>query len=266
MTSLKLNDLNNKKMESTNETVFESEKYDPLQTIQSTTACTDVSALRRVLLAYALRNPAIGYCQSMNFITALLLYHLTEENAFWVLASLLEDILPSDYYSSSMVGARVDQQVFLSCIQWKLPRLHEHLKNMNTVLEPVCYPWFLCLYVNTLPIYTVCRIWDCLFHEGNIVLFKVALGMLKCKEEKLLQCNNMMSIYMLLRSDNTANENYVLEQSTATDSATSVHSFLLFESFEIIKSVPRKRLLTYSRTHARTHCKAHYYYFLGLII
>ena len=204
--------------------------------------CNEISALRRVLLAYAIRNPEIGYCQSMNFIAALLLYHLSEENTFWVLASLLEDILPRDYYSSSMVGARVDQQVFQSCIQWKMPRLHEHLQNMNTVLEPVCYPWFLCLYVNILPVYTVCRIWDCLFHEGNVILFKVALGMLKCKEEKILQCTNTMSIYMLLRSDNTANENYELEQSAPGSSETySVHSLLLFESFSIIKSVPRNR-------------------------
>ena len=47
-------------------------------------------SLRKVLLAYAVRNSAIGYCQSMNYICALLLFHLEEERAFWVLAALIE--------------------------------------------------------------------------------------------------------------------------------------------------------------------------------
>ena len=56
--------------------------------------------LRNILTAYTKRNPTVGYCQGMNFVAGRLLQVIEdEEEAFWVLASLIETILPLDYYS-----------------------------------------------------------------------------------------------------------------------------------------------------------------------
>ena len=51
------------------------------------------AALGRVLVAFSVHKPKIGYCQSMNYIAALLLVILekNEENVFWVLVSLIDD-------------------------------------------------------------------------------------------------------------------------------------------------------------------------------
>ena len=57
--------------------------------------------LRRVLYAYASRNPVLGYCQSMNFLAAFFLVHMgaDEQTVFWLLAACVERIAP-DYYVS----------------------------------------------------------------------------------------------------------------------------------------------------------------------
>ena len=48
--------------------------------------------LRAVLLAFAQRNPAVGYCQGLNFIAAMLLHVFrgAEEEAFWGLVVIVE--------------------------------------------------------------------------------------------------------------------------------------------------------------------------------
>jgi hypothetical protein len=45
----------------------------------------------------------------------------------------MEEILPADYYTKSLVDCRVDQQVLSQYIKKKLPKVHEHLKNTGTV-------------------------------------------------------------------------------------------------------------------------------------
>lgn len=100
-----------------------------------------VAKLRRVLIAYSWRDPAIGYCQGMNLLAALLLLvYPDEEDAFWMLASVLERTLPSDYYSSQLLVSQADQRVLKDLIQLALPdvslyRIHGLL--ILTALTPI---------------------------------------------------------------------------------------------------------------------------------
>lgn len=84
-----------------------------------------LASLRRVLSAVALKFPSIGYCQSMNFIAGALLLFMEEESSFWLMCNIIEDFLPSDYYTKTMVGTYNDQFVLSHLIKLTLPELHQ---------------------------------------------------------------------------------------------------------------------------------------------
>ena len=94
--------------------------------------------------------------------------------------------MPADYYSKSMIGCHVDQYVFSELIEEKLPKIHRHLERAQLQLPLITLQWFLCLFVNTLPTESALRVWDMFFNEGDKVLFRIAIGLLKMHEAKLL--------------------------------------------------------------------------------
>jgi len=160
-----------------------------------------VGALRRVLVSYSWRNPAIGYAQSMNIVAAVMLLHLKEEDAFWLLATVCEEILP-DYYSRTLVGVQIDQRVFLHLVGMSLPALAQHFRDLDLDLATITTPWFLCLYQSVLPPKAAVRVLDGVFLKGAAFLLSLGLAILKGCEKELLGCQNdegvVLSLYSFL--------------------------------------------------------------------
>ncbi|GAA6021018.1 hypothetical protein JCM11491_005966 [Sporobolomyces phaffii] len=160
-----------------------------------------VAKLRNVLVAYSRRNPKIGYCQGMNNLVAtLLLTHPAEEDAFWVLVCIVENILPSDYYTSHLLVSRADQQVLSDLVSRILPSIAGHLEEHGVELSAISFGWFLSLFTDVLPIQTLLRVWDLFFIHGTVLLFRVALSILKLHEAELLACDSAAGLYGLLGS------------------------------------------------------------------
>ncbi|KAI8354045.1 rab-GTPase-TBC domain-containing protein [Blakeslea trispora] len=145
-----------------------------------------INRLRRVLTAYAWNNPELGYCQAMNIVASALLIYTTEEQAFWILNVLVDRMCPG-YYSTNMYGALLDQIVFEKLVQKTMPILWSHFQNTNVELSVACLPWFLSLYVNSMPLEFAVRVLDILFMEGPRILFQIGLAILKVNGEDLLQ-------------------------------------------------------------------------------
>ncbi|KAK6110199.1 Rab-GTPase-TBC domain family protein [Brugia pahangi] len=146
-----------------------------------------IESLRRVLKSIAYIYPDVGYCQGMGVIAASLLLFCPEETAFWIIASLIEDIFPPNYYSRSFLGLQADERVSQHLIGIHLPELHHILKDNDVELSLITINWFLTAFASVLSMRVLLRVWDCLFVFGGVTMFRVLISILKIKEDDLIE-------------------------------------------------------------------------------
>lgn len=82
----------------------------------------------------------------------LLLTHEDEEQAYWVLASVIDRLLPKDFFSPSLIASRADQLVLEDLVSQALPKLQAHLEELGIELASITFGWWLSLFTDCLPV------------------------------------------------------------------------------------------------------------------
>lgn len=154
-----------------------------------------IPRLRRILKSVAWLYPDIGYCQGTGVIIAHLLLFMEEEDAFWMMCTVIEDLLPPSYFDANLIGAHADQRVLRQLLTQCLPTTHKILLDHDIELALITLSWFVTVLAGVIPPKVVLRVWDRFFMDGSIVLFKVAIGMLKIRESSLSHADDPADIF-----------------------------------------------------------------------
>jgi Ca2+-binding EF-hand superfamily protein len=154
----------------------------------------DVRRLRRVLSAFSFYDPQTGYCQSLNFIAALYLLLMSEEEAFWLLIVTTKRFLP-EYYTPDMVGSKTDAHIFEAMLYTYFPLIAHQLYDLGLPVVLRTASWFLCMFVTILPVETTMRVFDWMFVEGSQVIFSVGLALFHLSQSELALSDSFDSAY-----------------------------------------------------------------------
>jgi hypothetical protein len=174
-----------------------------------------LQSLRRVLQAFSIHNPRIGYCQSLNFLAGLLLLFMDEEKSFWLLNIITRDYLPGTH-EVNLEGANVDLGVLMQSVKESMPAIwakiggeldgtagSSHVSKLSMRLPPItlcCSAWFMSCFIGTLPIETTLRVWDSFFYEGSKTIFRIALAIFKVGEAEIRAVSDPMEIFQVVQT------------------------------------------------------------------
>lgn len=158
-------------------------------------------AMLRVLRAYAVYDPEVGYTQGMNFLAGLFLAYLDEPQAFGALVLVMQDRGLRALYLPN------DGMALLQVRLWQLarlipPRLSAHLENHAAL--PVLYAssWFLTCFSAEFSMHFAARVMDLVVTDCYAAPFmKVAVHILERCEQKLLQMEDLEEMIDYLRKD-----------------------------------------------------------------
>ncbi|CAE6428102.1 unnamed protein product [Rhizoctonia solani] len=112
----------------------------------------------------------------------------------------LRRVLTAYSWKNPELGYCQAMNILTAAILMCLPIIHERFIAVDVQLSVASLPWFLSLYINSMPLIFAFRIVDCFFAMGPKVLFQVGLAILKINGEKLLKVEDDGAFISVMRN------------------------------------------------------------------
>ncbi|XP_065503639.1 TBC1 domain family member 16 isoform X2 [Caloenas nicobarica] len=121
----------------------------------------NVETMRRILLNYAVFNPAIGYSQGMSDLVAPLLAEILDESdTFWCFVGLMQNTI---FFSSPRDEDMEKQLMYLrELLRLMHPRFYQHLSSLGEdgLQMLFCHRWILLCFKREFPEAEALRMWE----------------------------------------------------------------------------------------------------------
>jgi hypothetical protein len=143
--------------------------------------------LYNICKAYSVYDEEVGYCQGLSFVAAELILHMPEEDAFCLFIKIMYDYKVRDMFKKGFANMQLKYFQLTKMVEKHIPDLFAHFRELGVEVHMFCTQWFLTVYATKFPLCTAYQILDVFLSEGPLVLFNIALGLLKLGKRYLLQ-------------------------------------------------------------------------------
>ncbi|KAJ8688445.1 hypothetical protein QAD02_024240 [Eretmocerus hayati] len=169
-------------------------------------------ALFNLLKAYSLLDHEVGYCQGLSFVAGVLLLHMSEDTAFFLLRHLMFRRGLRKLYLPDMAALQLHLYQLSRLLHDRLRSIYNHFDKHE--VSPTLYaaPWLLTLFASQFPLGFVTRVFDLLFLESSEVIFRVALALLEEHQDQLLCCDSFEEIMEYLKTKVPAVDSATLDR------------------------------------------------------
>ncbi|CAL7947292.1 unnamed protein product [Xylocopa violacea] len=169
-------------------------------------------ALFNLLKAYSLLDHEVGYCQGLSFVAGVLLLHMSEDLAFFLLRHLMFRRGLRKLYLPDMAALQLYLYQLSRLLHDRLPGIYNHFDKHD--VSPTLYaaPWLLTLFASQFPLGFVTRVFDLLFLESIEVLFRVSMALLEENQDQLLACDSFEEIMEYLKTRVPAVDKDILDR------------------------------------------------------
>ncbi|CAI5739171.1 unnamed protein product [Peronospora destructor] len=148
--------------------------------------------MRRVLRAYVVYNPRVGYCQGMGFLVRLLAEVADDEaDIFWLFVGFSEPENDQNLYEPGMAVLQPYLSKFELLLSIHMPKLYTHFQAESVHVAAFCTRWFLTFFSSfeTLTPTLVTRLLDIFIIDGWRIMFSFSLVILDELQKQLLECD-----------------------------------------------------------------------------
>jgi len=154
--------------------------------------------LEQVLEAFVVCRPDIGYVQGMSYIAGMLLLVMDKFKAFVCMCSLVSNwmLLPFFRGDDTQIQRRI--QIFKQIFHYNLPDLCEQFESEGVMPQAYLIEWIMTIFVKSLDLPIASRLWDLIMLDGDIMILKIAVALLKLIEKDVLNCS-MDTILLTLK-------------------------------------------------------------------
>ncbi|KAF5309492.1 hypothetical protein D9619_012495 [Psilocybe cf. subviscida] len=152
-----------------------------------------------LLLAYLNMVPDITYSRGLIHVLGHLLMLSPDEDAFWIFVSMMDNWLRGYFIVLQGNGAAtastipvapqmdVDALLFTRALEANEPQVAKRLLvDVGLSGVAICSSWFSGVFVGTLPVDHLNRIWDLFLFEGIPLLVRIGIALISCLKRHLL--------------------------------------------------------------------------------